>query len=246
VRVVALALVVLGAAACRFTVGGSTEADLATGDVDMSDVGSSDMGTGGGDLAGAPDLATGSPDLLVTGVLTVARIDMPSTVSLSTEGLSDWTHYGIANASDVDRKSGVSPSITMANAGFLLKQWSFYTPSTTWTGGTPTASGDTTSGVYMNGAGSVFTFTAPADATARTLALYLTQYKSTCTLVAHLSDGSAPDFTMSTMAGGANIYHRFAINFRASRPGQTLTVTWKLTTDATGSGDVDAMAATYF
>jgi hypothetical protein len=243
VRIVALALAVFSAAGCRFVVGAAGDSDLAaSGDVDLAGVDPSDLDVAG-DLPTPADLGT-APDLLVAGILSGTRVDMPSTVDLSGEGLSDWAHYGLAFAGDVDHKSGVTASLKMTSVG-VLRQWSFFTPSTTWSGGTPTASGNTTSGVYINGVGSSLSVAVPADATTRTLRLYLSQYQSTCKLVAHLSDGSAPDYTMTNSIGNTNVYHRYTLSFRSSRPGETLTVTWTLTSDA-GGGDVDLMAATYF
>lgn len=244
VRIALFALAACSVAGCQFLVPSAIDGDLETaGEADLAEPPPDDLDAPGGDLAGALDLAM-APDLLVTGILTGSRVDMPGKVDLAAEGTSDWTHYGLNVVTDVDRKSGVAASIAMTSVG-VVRQFSFYAPTMVWTGGTPTASASTTSGVFTTGAGSSFTLTIPADAKTRTVRLYLTQYQSTCALKAHLSDGSAADFAMSTSIGGTNVYHQYTLNFRASHPGQTLTVSWTMTTDA-GSGTIDLLAATYF
>lgn len=241
-RIVALALVVVSAAGCRFSVAGSP-ADLATGsDVDMTNVDPSDL-SAGDDLAQLPDLAL-PPDLLVPGILSGARADTMSFVDISIEGVVDWAHFGLNTVTDVNRKAG-GPAAVIESAIGTPGQYSLYDPALSWSGGTPTASVTTNSGIFMRGVNSAFSITVPADTTTRTLSVYLSQYHSTATLLAHLSDGAAPDFSMKTTIGLSNVYHRYTITFRASHPGQTLRVSWTLTTDA-GNGTVDLMAATYY
>ncbi|MCU1280024.1 MAG: hypothetical protein JWM53_3570 [bacterium] len=236
VRIVVLALVVCTAGGCRFRVSGSA-ADLA-GDVDATSGDASDLG--GMDLGGAPDLAVG-PDLLMPGALTAAHATTPANVSLSSEGLLDWAHFGLVTAADVNRKAGGPAAIGLASVG-TVKQWPSYTPTSSWTGGAPTASATTASGVYIDSSGGSFTLTVPADTTTRNVSLYLSQFESTGTLVAHLSDDSAPDYTVSTPVT-ATTYHRYTLTFRAAQAAQTLRVTWTLTA---GTGSVDLIAATYY
>ena len=50
----------------------------------------------------------------------------------------------------------------------------------------------------LEGVGNGFTFTAPADATLRTLIVHVGGWHSGGTLIAHLSDGSAADYTDTT------------------------------------------------
>ena len=76
-----------------------------------------------------------------------------------------------------------------------------------WAGGTPTASGsDDRSGFFVLGNGNGFTLTAPADAVLRTLILHVGGYQTAGTvLTAHLSDGSAGDFTETTDTSISNL-----------------------------------------
>jgi hypothetical protein len=246
----------LVAAGCNFHVlalpiedGTPSTADLATTSSDV------DLGTTPGDvdlaltlppppppvdLAAPLDLAT------TTGALTGTRAPVPpGAIDLTAEGGTDWAHYGLSAATDVDHKDAVTPMIALAATGQPLQQYGAYVPKFKWSDGTPTAKANNiTSGVYVHGANSAITFTVPADTTSRSLRLYLTHFNSTARLVAHLSDGSAPDFT-GTVTTGVNTYYRVTLTFRAASAGQTLTVGWTLQNDA-GNGSVDALAATLF
>jgi len=71
--------------------------------------------------------------------------------------------------------------------------------SVSWTDGTPTAtSTNNANGVYIIGVGQGFSFTAPADLATRTLVVHVGGWNSGATLTAHLSDGSAADYTDTT------------------------------------------------
>ena len=111
-----------------------------------------------------------------------------------------------------------------------------------WTGGTPTASSaNNRNGVYIRNFGQGFSFTAPADTTVRTLVVHVGGWSSGGMLTAHLSDGSAADFTdISSMVAGQ--YDRnYTLTYTAASAGQMLTVTWKLTT-ANGNVTLNAAA----
>jgi hypothetical protein len=110
---------------------------------------------------------------------------------------------------------------------------------------TPTINGPTNGGVYVNGVTHALTLTVPADTTMRTLRVYLSQYQSTGALAAHLSDGSASDFS-TTISASSNVYTRYTFVYRASSAAQTLLVTWTLQNDSSGNGSVDVLAATLY
>ena len=60
------------------------------------------------------------------------------------------------------------------------------------------------------------------------------------TLTAHLSDGSATDFTASTVNTSGQYDHNYTLTYNAASAGQTLTVTWKM---SSGTGNVTLSGA---
>jgi hypothetical protein len=112
-----------------------------------------------------------------------------------------------------------------------------------WTDGTPTASTtNDTNGVFVYGIGDGFSVTAPADTTTRKLILHVGGWKSGATLTAHLSDGSAVDYT-NTAAGSTGQYdNNYTLIYKTGSPGQTLTVTWKMASGTNGNVTLNAAA----
>jgi hypothetical protein len=95
------------------------------------------------------------------GSLTGSGTSATTTANLTTEGTTDWVHWGDGS---LNRKAGVTAQLstyTMVGGG---------TPNTynddprtlSWTDGTPTASASHRDGLYINGTGQGFWFTAPA------------------------------------------------------------------------------------
>ena len=80
----------------------------------------------------------------------------------------------------------------------------------------------------------------PADAQERTLTLHVGGWNSAGTLIAHLSDGSQPDWVdVAPMAVGQ--YDRnYRIGYRAGSAGQKLTVSWIM---SSGAGNVTMSGA---
>ena len=60
------------------------------------------------------------------------------------------------------------------------------------------------------------------------------------TLTAHLSDGSATDFTASTANTSGQYDYNYTLTYNAASAGQTLTVTWKM---SSGTGNVTLSGA---
>ena len=83
-------------------------------------------------------------------------------------------------------------------------------------------------------------FTAPADGTIRTLIVHVGGFQSGGTLRAHLSDGSAVDYTDTTTTSAVQYDRNYSLTYKAAGPGQTLLVTW---TTASGGGGVTISAA---
>jgi len=176
-----------------------------------------------------------------TGGSLAGSVDTSSTlVNLTTEGSVDWVHWGDAS---LTRKAGVTAqlsSYTVVGSG----NGSTYGDDPrfmSWTDGTPTASStNNRNGVYINVIEQWFSFTAPADTTVRTLVAHLGGWSSGGTFTAHLSDGSAVDFTDTPSMVPGQYDRNYTLTYKANSAGQTLTLTWKM---ITGNGNVTLNAA---
>ena len=112
-----------------------------------------------------------------------------------------------------------------------------------WTDGNPTATGSNNpDGLYIGGIGQGLSFTAPADTTVRTVVVHVGGYESGGTLTAHLSDGSAPDFSDITAAAAGQFDRNYALTYQAASAQQTLTVSWVMNS-GTAIGNVTLRAA---
>jgi hypothetical protein len=117
-------------------------------------------------------------------------------------------------------------NITMAQ-GILQGSWS---DSYSWTDGTPTVSAqDALSGWWIPSATNGFRFTVPADATDKTLNLYIGGWLAFCDITATLSDGSAAELLNQDFTGGPDgDFNKFTINYKAGSAGQTLTISYSI------------------
>ena len=173
-----------------------------------------------------------------------ASIDT-ATTNLSGAGTIDWVHWGNTGVPGIDRKAtGGNPigNYTVIGAGTVLN----YTDdprALSWTDGPTGPFAETPgsgSGLYVSGIGNGFSISVPADATVRALTVYVGGLDSSGTFTAHLSDGSAPDFTDTTPAAPGQYDRAYTIYYSANSPGQTLTIRWTL---ASGAGNVALSAA---
>jgi hypothetical protein len=230
---------------CQFRVGGVKPPDrLPSTDlaapVDLARVRSHDLSMLG-DLAAPPDL------LPVTGQLMVTGPDpIPGSVDLTQEGYVDWAHCGYLSVAGLDDRRANGPAaITIGATGGTINAFAPYTPTFSWSDGTPNASATTQSGIYVTGAGHALTVSVLASRTPLTLRIYLDVFNATAQLTAHLSDSSAPDYVGSMITGNdPGTYGRYTILFHAASSAQTLTVTWTMTNDQGGS--IDLLAATLY
>src|SRR5262249_32661068 len=78
------------------------------------------------------------------------------------------------------------------------------------------------------------------DLTTRTLVVHVGGWNSGGTLTAHLSDGSASDYTNVVTNTSAQYDGNYTLIYRASSAGQTLTVRWTM---SSGAGNVALNAA---
>ncbi|HXT34869.1 MAG TPA: kelch repeat-containing protein [Chloroflexota bacterium] len=195
-----------------------------------------------------PGTATGTPTTITAtgGSLVGSAILPPSRINLTTEGIRDWAHWGLAAPNSFDHKANVVSQIpTFSNlAGGTLGQTTL--PSIfSWTDGTPdAASTGTSNAVSLKGNGQGFGLTLPADLTARTVHLYVAVSSGQANLTASLSDGSAPAYSDSSMASFfGNRMQEYTLTYRAGLPGQSLHLTFTLLNNY-GAGTLSLAAAT--
>jgi hypothetical protein len=170
-----------------------------------------------------------------SGLLSGVGNSAKTAANLQSEGTSDWVHWGDAS---LNRKAGVAAQLstyTVVGGGTVAKYSNDPRPLS-WTSGTPTASStNNLNGVYVSGTGGGFSITAPADTATRTIVVHVGGWNSGGTLKAHLSDGSAPNFVDTTASVSGQYDRNYTLTYHAGNAGQTLTVTWQMTS---GSGNV--------
>jgi hypothetical protein len=133
---------------------------------------------------------------------------------------------------------GQISDVAQVGAGGNYGTWQDPSRTVTWTDGTPTLSGTDDAYIWSNAAlGTGFSFTVPADTTPRTLSIFYGASNATATVSAHLSDGSASDYSNSNMGPGAWLE---TLTYQAASDGQVLTVTVIKTGNNSGSSDGSA------
>ncbi len=171
-------------------------------------------------------------------------------VNLTTEGTSDWSHYGQNNAASFDHKALGGYQISPATiSAVYADRFTDNAVSFNWSDGAPTASnGGTVNGVFaVNG---TFTISVYADASPRTLKVYVGGYQSSGAFTASLSDDASGAATYvdnsASSAGlgntdGNHYYAVYTLTYQAASAGQTLTISWGQTSQ---TGNVTLVAAT--
>jgi len=191
------------------------------------------------DLA-QPDLT--QPDLAVTPILTYTVAAAPPAIDLTASGPHDWIHLGLVTANTVNRKASATSHLTISLPPMPMR-FTNNNVSLTWTDGSPTAAqAPTTTGSYGNGVGDKFVLTAPADTTTQTLQVYVGGYAGTGRLTATLSGTSVAPIIDTSRTSATSFNAVFTITFRATTPGQLLTVQWE-TAVATGQGAYTVLGA---
>jgi hypothetical protein len=164
-----------------------------------------------------------------------------TSVNLTVDGSTDWEHWGDGI---LNRKAGVTPQLStyiVVGSGTVFTYSNDDRP-VSWTDGAPTASSSNDkNGIYIRNRGQGFSFTAPADTSVRTLGVHVGGWSSAGALTAHLSDGSAVDFTDASAMTGSQYDRNYTLSYHAASAGQTLTVTWTMTS---GNGNVTLNAVT--
>ncbi len=235
-------VLLLGAAGCQFTVGalapGGGAPDLAMGGGELGPGMPMDLASPG-DLGGVPP----TPDLHLPGMLSGQLLAAPVADNLTLEGTIDWIEWG-ANGTFAIRKTGGTTLIDYTLVGGTVQQGSGYSTTFTWSDGAPTMAGTSSGAVYTTGGGSGFLFSANADpAATSTLRAYVGANNATGKMVAHLADGSAPDFVSTSVTSTGNTPNNVVFEFTYRPSSATkLTLTW--TNNGPGGGNgIAALAA---
>jgi hypothetical protein len=161
-----------------------------------------------------------------TGALSGVGLGTLTTANLTTVGTSDWAHW----PEFTEKTTGDSQisNYTLVGTG-TVNTYNNATLTLTWTDGNRAASGSATTGSFVAGVGNGFQITVPADTTTRQITVYVGGWASTGKLTAHLSDGSAADFTNSSYSSANSIYQaNYTLTYHAASAGQTLTLTWTM------------------
>ncbi len=178
--------------------------------------------TGEGKLVGASDAA-------------------PFAIDLTREGTLDWVAWGGTDARVIVRKAGeraMISDVTEMGEGYLDATSGGGT-RLTWSDGHPQRGEvGTNSSLWLNGVGHGYEFSVPADQTERILRVVVGGIEGARgKFVAHLSDGSAPDYVSTTWDGNAafewapvpgSINAVYTLRFRAAAPDSKLVIRWIL------------------
>ena len=157
-----------------------------------------------------------------------------ATANLTAEGSGDWVHWG--DETGTSHKAGVLTQISDPSPiGVAPQPYKNDPRAISWNDGqtTPIMTGNT-SGVVVYGMNMGHTFTVPADRQLRVITIHAGGSNSAGKLVAHLSDGSAPDYVETTSPVIGSYDRNFTLKYQAALPGQTLRITWTQTTRTGG------------
>ena len=183
-------------------------------------------------------------DVPSAGELLGAADPAPEQADLTSEGTTDWVHWGQEGKEGVNRKaSGGNKISVLGDIGADYRDATVGEGmSVHWSDGSPTARvDDSHSGLWLNGVGHGYRFTVPAGTQEHVLRVYVGGIEGAgCTLTAHLSDSSAPDYVSPTFDGNLSnpwspvpggFTGVYTLRYRAAGPGQTLVVTWTLASE---------------
>jgi len=175
-----------------------------------------------------------------------------SNVDLTLAGKIDWVHWGLGTASSINRKWGVPGLISdfssVGTGSVDIYQYSDNYNGYTWHDGWPVVGAtNTTTGVWAYQvypptlAGSGFQFTVPAATNQCVLQVFVGTFAARGKFVAKLSDGSAPDYTDTSLENATNgpgvVY---AVTYQANSNGPNLIVEWTLDQRVAGTNSSTA------
>jgi len=187
------------------------------------------------------------------GTLTGGQTTPNTAVNLSSEGTTDWAHWGLTDSTSFDHKTGIVPQISdLSRIGSIstIRSSSNGDPTVfySWNDGTPTGSAASTKAcVYTYGLGNGFELTLPADTLQRTVRLYVGVWRVRGRLEAELSDGSASPFvdnSLSTVYPAGAMNGVYTLTYSAASAGQTLRLRWRIESTTYPVGNINVQAVT--
>jgi len=182
------------------------------------------------------------------GALALSVATPPNDVNLTAEGSTDWAHWGLLTALSFNHKSGVAQQIGNYSVIGNTPAYSYADNYNgyTWTDGTPVQSvTHTNTGVYVVGRNNGFQLQVVADATVRTLKLYVGTFAARGKLQAYMSDFSAPVLSDGSVSNSANgLGGVYTIQYQAASAGQSLVLKYTGLETYDSYGNVTLQAAT--
>lgn len=188
-----------------------------------------------------PSRTPTTPAKPVTPTVSVTAAPVPAVVDLSSEGGQDWMHWGLTDATSVNRRRGASAIKDLG--GTPRGRYDNNPQLYTWTGGSPANTATRTpTGVYTCGQGATFTLRVPASPTTRTLRVYAGLWMAAGRLTVTVPGAATATQTLENR--NAISTARFDIRYKAAA-GTELTVTWTATAVYHPTcGNIDLQAAT--
>lgn len=174
------------------------------------------------------------------GSLSGSVTSISSSYNLTALGTFDWAHW---NGAFIHKSSGGTQINNVSQIGGGTYGTYFdASRKISWTDGTPIGSGTgDTNYIWCNGAAnSGWTFSVPADTTSRALHVICGGAAgATMKITAHLSDGSAMDYS-DTESSATTFTKEYTITYNAASASQTLTITVIHTNPGSPSSDLIA------
>jgi hypothetical protein len=204
-------------------------------------------GTAGEATSGAPSEGGQPPEPETVPYLTVT-IGPPFTdVSLTSEGMLYWAHFGLGGIEDRNQKAGVTSHLLDFTPTGAQPALRFLDGSTNfiWSDGTPTANGSTNDGLQWRGVGEGFELVIPAVTDVRKIRLYVGVSNGTGSLKASLSDPRANSIGDDRFSSPDTDWVLQVINIvygNADMPDTTMTISWSLESGLSGNAAVGLTA----
>lgn len=146
-----------------------------------------------------------------------------TSVNLTSEGVTDWAHWGTTGPFDFDYKAGLIGNYSQIGAG-SLQQYSAavgYSWTDAATANNLVVSNTSCIGVPMTDSPDGFQVSIPATTSLQCAQVYLGNINAKLHVEASMSDGSAPFFTSDPSIYGTL---RYTFKFKAASAGQTLNI----------------------